>query len=65
VIGHDSAYGLQKGDFDAAVVLDRDTGEQVAEAMGIGATAMWAEVLFGLAWHFNQRLPPAASGRWG
>ncbi len=53
VIGHDSAYGLSDGDFDAAVVLDRMTGEQVAEAYGRWGPA-WAEQLFGLAWHYNQ-----------
>jgi hypothetical protein len=54
VIGHDSAYGLATGDYDAAVVLDRETGEQVAEACGHWGDAMWAEVLFALAWMFNQ-----------
>jgi len=54
VIGHDSAYGLRKGDFDAAVVLDRTTGEQVGEALGHWGDQMWAEILFGLAWHYNR-----------
>jgi hypothetical protein len=54
VVGHDSAYGLAKGDFDAAVVLDRMTGEVVAVAVGHWGDAEWAEILFGLAWHFNQ-----------
>jgi len=54
VIGHDSAYGLAKGDFDYAIVLDRETGEQVAEAQGHWGDSSWAEVLFGLAWHFNR-----------
>lgn len=54
VIGHDSAYGLRKGDFDGAVVLDRETGEQVAEAMGHWGDAQWAEILFALGWHYNQ-----------
>ncbi|WP_428936908.1 hypothetical protein [Fontivita pretiosa] len=53
VIGHDSAYGLRDGDFDAAVVLDRMTGEQVAEAYGRWGPS-WAEQLLGLAWHYNQ-----------
>jgi hypothetical protein len=54
VIGHDSAYGLLKGDFDYAVVWERDTGEQVGEAQGHWGATMWPEVLWGLAWHFNQ-----------
>lgn len=54
VLGHDSAYGLRKGDFDAAVVLDRQTGEQVAEAMGHWGDSQWAEILFALGWHYNQ-----------
>lgn len=53
VIGHDSSYGLAGGDFDAAVVLDRETGEQVADALGHWGDVLWAEVLFGLGWHYN------------
>lgn len=53
VLGHDSAYGLETGDFDAAVVIERNTGEQVAEAMGHWGDARWAEILFGLGTHFN------------
>lgn len=53
VIGHDSAYGLEKGDFDGCVVFERNTGEQVAEANGHWGDARWAEILFALAWHYN------------
>jgi hypothetical protein len=53
VLGHDSAYGLRKGDFDAAVILDRETGEQVAEACGHWGDSGWAEILFGLGWLYN------------
>lgn len=53
VIGHDSAYGLAGGDFDAAVVLDRETGDQVAEALGRWGDFQWAEVLFGLGHFYN------------
>lgn len=54
VLGHDSAYGLVTGDYDYAVVLDRETGEQVAEAQGHWGDSGWAEVLFGLGWYYNQ-----------
>lgn len=54
VLGHDSAYGLTKGDFDYAVVFERDTGEQVAEAQGHWGATMWPEILWGLGWHYNQ-----------
>jgi len=54
VVGHDSALGLVTGDYDAAVVLDRESGEQVAEALGHWGDASWCEVLFGLGWYFNQ-----------
>lgn len=52
VIGHDSAYGLAEGDFDYAVVLDRATGRQVAEAQGRWGDVGWVNVLAGLYWYF-------------
>lgn len=54
VIGHDSAYGLRTGDLDAGVVLNRETGEEVAEAHGRWGPTQWAEILFALGWHYNQ-----------
>lgn len=54
VIGHDSAYGLAEGDFDYAVVLDRNTGIQVAEAQGRWGDVRWAEVLAGLYWYYGE-----------
>jgi hypothetical protein len=54
VIGHDSAYGLTDGDFDAAVVLSRNTGRQVAEAEGRWGDVRWAEVLAGLYWYYGE-----------
>ena len=53
VIGHDSAYGLEEGDFDYAVVLDRNTGRQVAEAQGRWGDATWATVLHALYWFYG------------
>lgn len=54
VIGHDTAYGLRTADWDAAVVLDRETGEQVAEAHGHWGPERFAEILLALGWWFNQ-----------
>jgi Terminase large subunit, T4likevirus-type, N-terminal len=59
VIGHDSAYGLEKGDFDYAVVLDRNTGRQVAEAAGRWGDQRWAEVLHALHYFYGR---PRAQG---
>lgn len=54
VIGFDTAYGLVNGDLDYAVVLDRNTGKQVAEARGHWGDETWAKVLAGLHLMFNQ-----------
>ena len=54
VMGHDSAYGLVTGDWDYVVVIDRNTGHQVAEAQGHWGDVGWAEVLFGLHWYYRK-----------
>lgn len=54
VIGHDSAYGLVTGDFDYAVVLNLNTGQQVAEAQGHWGDVGWAHVLAGLYHYYGQ-----------
>jgi hypothetical protein len=52
-IGHDSAYGLEGKDKDYAVVLDRNTGEIVAEAEGWWGNAVWQRVLAQLHRYYN------------
>lgn len=54
VIGFDSALGLTDGDFDAAVVMSRNTGRQVAEAHGRWGDVRWVEVLAGLYWYYGE-----------
>src|SRR5690606_33069958 len=54
IIGHDSAYGLEGKDFDYAVVLDRNTGRQVAEAQGRWGDVQWAMVLYALYHYYGQ-----------
>ena len=47
-----SRYGLRGGDYDAAVVIERDTGRVVATAVGHWGATMWPEVLWGLGWYY-------------
>ena len=54
VMGFDSAYGLRDGDFDYAVVLDRNTGEQVAEAQGRWGDVRWCTILAALHFHYGR-----------
>lgn len=54
VLGFDSALGLATGDFDYAVVRDRNTGDQVAEAQGRWGDVRWAEILAALYWYFGE-----------
>jgi len=54
VIGFDSALGLVTGDFDFAVVRDRNTGDQVAEAAGKWGDVRWAEILAALYWYYGE-----------
>jgi hypothetical protein len=54
VIGFDTSYGLETGDFDYAVVLDRTTGEQVAEAQGHWGDVGWAQQLEALYWYYGE-----------
>jgi len=49
VIGADVAAGLESGNYSAAVVLDQETGEQVAEFHGRPRPDMFAHLLSGLA----------------
>jgi hypothetical protein len=60
VIGFDSAYGLRDGDFDYAVVLDRNTGMQVAEAQGHWGDSQWAEIVRALYWYYGVPLKHGA-----
>lgn len=54
VLGFDTSYGLEKGDYDYAVVLDRHTGLQVAEARGHWGDEGWAQTIAGLHFLYNQ-----------
>lgn len=56
-IGADVAEGLAGGNYSAAVVLDRKTGEQVAELHGHWRPDVFARLLAGLsAWYNNPYL---------
>ncbi len=54
VIGADFAYGLSDGDFDYAVVVDRNTSRQVAEAQGRWGDLRFAEILCALYWYYGE-----------
>jgi hypothetical protein len=54
VIGHDSAYGLRKGRLRRGRRARPQHGRAGGRGAGHWGDQMWAEVLFGLAWHYNQ-----------
>lgn len=56
VIGADVAEGLASGDASAACVLDRETGEQVAELHGRVIPEKFAYQLAALGWYYNKAL---------
>lgn len=53
-IGADVAEGLATGDYSAGIVLDRDTGQQVAEWHGHIDPDLFGQELVKLAIYFNQ-----------
>lgn len=53
VIGADVAEGLQEGDFSCAVVLEHQTGKQVAEWHGHIAPDLFADILMIIAKKYN------------
>jgi hypothetical protein len=54
VIGADVGEGLQDGDASCAIVLDRESGEQVAELHGRVPPERFAHLLHALAWHYRR-----------
>lgn len=56
VMGVDVAEGLGNGDFDAAVVVDRDTGLQVAELHGHFGPEVYSGYLDQLGYYYDKAL---------
>jgi hypothetical protein len=54
VIGADVGEGLENGDASCAIVLDRESGEQVAELHGRVPPERFAQLLHALAWHYRR-----------
>ena len=54
VIGADVGEGLVEGDASCAIVLDRESGEQVAELHGRVPPERFAHLLHALAWHYRR-----------
>jgi hypothetical protein len=54
VIGADVGEGLAHGDASVGCVLDRETGEQVAELHGRVAPGRFARLVAGLAWWYRE-----------
>jgi hypothetical protein len=54
LIGADVAEGLEHGDYDAAIVVDRQTGEEVAELHGHWDVDVYAELLNWLGRTYQQ-----------
>jgi hypothetical protein len=56
VIGADVGEGLADGDASCAMVLDRESGEQVAELHGRVPPERFAHLLSALAWHYRRAM---------
>jgi len=56
VIGADVGEGLEGGDASCAIVLDRGSGEQVAELHGRVPPERFAHLLHALAWHYRRAM---------
>jgi hypothetical protein len=56
VIGADVGEGLAGGDASCAIVLDRESGEQVAELHGRVSPERFAYLLHALAWHYRRAM---------
>ena len=54
VIGADVGEGLADGDASCAIVLDHESGEQVAELHGRVPPERFARLLNALAWHYRR-----------
>jgi hypothetical protein len=52
-IGADAAAGVEGGDFSAAVVIERDSGEQVCELCGRWQPHLFARLLAALGYYYN------------
>jgi len=56
VIGADVGEGLAHGDASCAIVLERETGEQVAELHGRIPPERFAQLLHALAWYYRRAM---------
>jgi len=56
VIGADVGEGLADGDASCAIVLDRESGEQVAELHGRVPPERFGQLLHALAWHYRRAM---------
>ena len=56
VIGADVGEGLADGDASCGIVLDRETGEQVAELHARVPPERFAHLLHALAWHYRRAM---------